>query len=314
MAAERQKIQRIPEVDFIKAVMILLMVVFHLVFIGDSYPYLKKLVYTFHMPAFLVISGYMLNPAKGWRQYLTALLWIFIPYGLMESLYVGAAALLPIREHVDNLTVSLFFDKLFFHPIGPYWYLHTMMICGLSCFAVMRLPKATLWMKALILGVIYWLLSEVCGLLSLSNALYFLAGALLRNASVPFLKVVRPSLPAIIPFTLIAVFLPQFHDRASVVGIALVYCAMSFCAALCSIVPERMRNGMLYLGRHTLEILVFSPVFTLMSKIFQPQLVAVDPSGILFMVVAVIFTVAGSLLITMLLDCVGINFLNPPKR
>ena len=48
--------RRIDGIDFIKAIMILLMIAFHLVFIGDTYPYAKQIVYTFHMPAFLVIS------------------------------------------------------------------------------------------------------------------------------------------------------------------------------------------------------------------------------------------------------------------
>ena len=54
---------RIAELDYLKSIFILLMIVFHLVYIGDKYPYAKALVYTFHMPAFLVISGYVMNIA-----------------------------------------------------------------------------------------------------------------------------------------------------------------------------------------------------------------------------------------------------------
>ena len=42
--------QRIEELDFLKGVFIILMITFHLVYIGDSYPYAKQIVYTFHMP------------------------------------------------------------------------------------------------------------------------------------------------------------------------------------------------------------------------------------------------------------------------
>ena len=58
---------RIAELDYLKSIFILLMIVFHLVYIGDKYPYAKSLVYTFHMPAFLIISGYVMNIAKGIR-------------------------------------------------------------------------------------------------------------------------------------------------------------------------------------------------------------------------------------------------------
>ena len=56
--------KRIEELDFLKCVFIILMIVFHLVYIGDKYPYAKQLVYTFHMPAFLLISGYLVSISK----------------------------------------------------------------------------------------------------------------------------------------------------------------------------------------------------------------------------------------------------------
>ena len=52
---------RVKELDFLKCIFIILMIIFHLVYIGDSYPYAKQVVYTFHMSAFLVISGYLNN-------------------------------------------------------------------------------------------------------------------------------------------------------------------------------------------------------------------------------------------------------------
>lgn len=45
---------RILELDYLKCVFILLMVVFHLVYIGNRYPVAKAFVYTFHMPGFLI--------------------------------------------------------------------------------------------------------------------------------------------------------------------------------------------------------------------------------------------------------------------
>ena len=56
---------RVREIDYLKCVFIVLMVVFHLVYVGDKFPYAKQVVYTFHMPAFLLISGYLANMDKG---------------------------------------------------------------------------------------------------------------------------------------------------------------------------------------------------------------------------------------------------------
>lgn len=53
--------QRIGEIDFLRCVLILLMVTFHIVYAGDTYPLAKRVVYTFHMPAFLVVSRPLQN-------------------------------------------------------------------------------------------------------------------------------------------------------------------------------------------------------------------------------------------------------------
>lgn len=131
--------KRIGQLDYMKCVFILLMIAFHLVYIGDTYPYAKHVVYTFHMPGFLVISGYLFNVGKPLRRFLRSILWIFIPYAIMESGYVLAASVLPIREHIDNLTLPLLLSKLFLNPLGPYWYLHTLMVCGLMYYISNRL-------------------------------------------------------------------------------------------------------------------------------------------------------------------------------
>ena len=54
------------ELDFLKFVFITLMIAFHLTYIGDTYPVAKQLVYTFHMPGFLLVSGYLFNVNKSW--------------------------------------------------------------------------------------------------------------------------------------------------------------------------------------------------------------------------------------------------------
>ena len=69
------------------------------------------------------------------------MLWIFIPYAVMESGYTVMASLLPIREHIDQLTIGVLLDHIFLHPMGPYWYLHTLMICGIFYYIAFRKPK-----------------------------------------------------------------------------------------------------------------------------------------------------------------------------
>ena len=95
---------RIKELDYLKGVMIVLVITFHLVYFEHLYPYAKQVVYTFHMPVFLIISGYLMNISKTWKDFLLTIVGLAVPYLVMESGYVVMASLLPINEHIDNLT------------------------------------------------------------------------------------------------------------------------------------------------------------------------------------------------------------------
>ena len=88
----------------------------------------NKIVYTFHMSAFLIISGYLANNRKDARSFLRKFLWIFIPYACMEAAYTVMSHFLPVRESVDAITPTVLLDKIFLHPMGPYWYLHTLIL------------------------------------------------------------------------------------------------------------------------------------------------------------------------------------------
>lgn len=89
---------RVKEIDYLKCIFITLMIIFHLVYIGDKYPYAKQIVYTFHMSAFLIISGYLANNRKDARSFLRKFLWIFIPYACMEAAYTVMSHFLPVRD------------------------------------------------------------------------------------------------------------------------------------------------------------------------------------------------------------------------
>lgn len=297
---------RTHEIDFVKAVMILLMIAFHLVYIGDTYPYAKRIVYTFHMPAFLIISGYMLNTGKTARQYLTTLLWIFIPYAVMESGYTLSAALLPIREHVDNLSPALLAEKILLHPLGPYWYLHTLMLCGATCFAVFRLPRLPLPARFIVLGLCYWALSDIMHIVSLPCALYFMAGTVLRHCRVAFLAFFRPSVLAVVPFALLAA-MPQYHDRGTFGGICMVYLSISLCLTLFGLCHGGILRTMLFIGRNTLPLLLFSPIFTLLAKSYQPAMLKIDHTGMLFLAVSVVLATAGCLAMAAAMDHTGVS-------
>lgn len=291
---------RILELDFLKCVFILLMIVFHLVYIGNRYPVAKAFVYTFHMPGFLIISGYLLHVQKPVPQFLRYIQWIFVPYLLMESGYVVMASVLPIREHIQQLTFGLFLDKLFLHPLGPYWYLHTLMLCGIVTYVVAQLASHhRVWM---LLGVLLclWVLA-LLGLVTWVNAAYFCVGVALRLYHRPFIDTFHPAWWSFIEIVLVATCVPNALQRHTIGGMLIVYFVISFLLWLYPYLPKGAAKISLFIGRNSLILLLFSPMFTVLSKLFQSYLLF-EPSGMLFMLVALLFTVVGSFTVANILQ------------
>ena len=150
--------KHIPQLDYLKSIFIILMILFHLVYIGDTYPYLKKVVYTFHMPIFLILSGYLSNTNKNIQSFIISWWWLFVPYSIMELGYVIAASVLPVREQVGDLNIINILRRIFIDPVGPYWYLHTLLLCRcihyfVDHFVRDRLDKLA---RLIVVGIIFW--------------------------------------------------------------------------------------------------------------------------------------------------------------
>lgn len=298
--------KRIEELDFLKGIFILLVITFHLVYIGDSYPYAKRLVYTFHIPAFFMISGYLMKVNKDVRSFLHAMLWIFIPYMIMECGYVVMSSVLPVREHVDKLSWSLLVDKVFVHPMGPYWYLHTLLVCGLAYYLFAQFKSRTgRYGMLVLLALGYALLSYGCGLVAAPSALYFMIGVLLSQSGVAFLSFFRASWWSLVPFVWLASF-PDNLNRYSLAGLLITYLSVSIFLSVYGVLPPALKRIGCYVGRHSLLLLLFSPVFTMLVKPLVPVF-SFDPTGMLFLIVALVIAVYGSLFIAWLMDVLNLS-------
>lgn len=285
------------EIDFVKCVMILLMIVFHLVFIGNTYVAAKAFVYTFHMPCFLIISGYLLNRQKPYRDVVRNMLWIALPYAIMETAYIAGAAILPIREHIDHLTIGGFLNMLVLHPIGPYWYLHTLVICSLTCCGMRRG------------GLIVLLLLAYLKIVAPSSCMYFLIGVVLRQMNFQFKDFFRGYWLDFLALAGLA-WAVKDPDRFSFFGVLIVYAAMCSAVKLNELTERwapRVHRLCLFIGQNTLLLLLFSPIFTILAKFYQPALLYIDPTGMLFMVISVVFAVAGCIAIGWVCDKIGIS-------
>lgn len=287
--------KRTEELDWLKAVCILLMIAFHLVYFEHLYPQAKNVVYVFHMPIFLIISGYLMNVGKNMRSFFKSMAALLLPYIIMETAYCIGASILPINEHIDNLTIPVLVSKIFLHPIGPYWFLHTLILCSCIWYAVSRIKLFSSATKILFFIMLLWCAGEM-KILSLSVAIYFVAGAALREAGIGFLDFFKPSVIAPLLAAGFIIIIPNL-DKSSCTGVVFIYLMISIMLLVFKYISKTIRSIFLFIGRNTLPILLFSPLFTLAAKYYQPIFCSIDATGILFMLVSVFLGAFGSILI-----------------
>ena len=297
------KKRRIGELDFLKGILILLVIAFHLVYFSTTYPYAKQVVYTFHMPAFLLISGYLMNFEKGVPGMLHTFLWLLVPYVVMESGYVAMASILPIREHIEGLTVGVFIDKLLLHPLGPYWYLHTLLMCGVLWTILRSLKFIGLPVKVLVYIAIALLLGAL-KIVTPACALYFLAGVVLRGLRVNFVGFFGGGLVALLLWAFLITDGAHL-DMATPIGALIVYAFIGAAFFLYRHFPSAGRQLLAFLGRNSLHLYLFSPIFTILCKYLVPFL-AFDATAMVFLVLSLFICVVGSLAIARVLELIGV--------
>lgn len=295
---------RIEALDYLKCLFVLLMVAFHLAYFADGYPLLKQWVYTFHMPGFLLISGYLMRVDKTLHQFSSTLLWLAVPYLILESSYITLSAFMPVRDGIEQLTLSTFADKFFLHPLGPYWYLHTLILCGIGYFIVWKGRNYSTISRLILLGFYFAGLSFV-QLVAWDVSLYFFLGVVIRQSKLSFLQVFRPSWLAFIALLWLGCYPETFH-KGSLGGLITIYLVISAALAVFPHLLPNIKRAVLFLGRNSLALFLFSPIFTMVCKIFIPYL-AFDSSRLLFLALSLPLCVLGALAVCKVLDALHLS-------
>ena len=86
----------------------------------------------------------------------------------------------------------------------------------------------------------------------------------------------------------------------------ITYLVISLLLATYTYLTEQIKRILLYIGSNTLVILLFSPVFTILSKLYLP-LFAFDATGICFTIVSVVFVICGCFGVTYIFDRLHIS-------
>lgn len=316
--------QRNTDIDWIRAILIILMILIHIVSFGNAYPQLKAGILSFMMPTFLIITGYLVNIGKNPKEMGRYLMCLALPYIIMVTGFSVLSYFMPVRDGITELSLSQICEKIFVTSIGPYWFIQTMIICGIlyyvsfngETWGKLRQGKTTMstTTSLFIFATLLLLLSKTPAL-SPSAATYYFIGAVLRQCHISFDRIFRPS-PAALLLWLLLLGMEEWYDWGTLAIVFSCWCCISSLMWIHSLIKRLQDNAsvrktedtLLYIGRNTLPIYLFHPIFTMAAKFYHP-LFSWDRSEICFALVTIFIAIAGSIGIAKMMEKTHLAYL-----
>lgn len=316
--------QRNTDIDWIRAILIILMILIHIVSFGNAYPQLKAGILSFMMPTFLIITGYLVNIEKNPKEMGRYLMCLALPYVIMVTGFSVLSYFMPVRDGITELSLSQICEKIFVTSIGPYWFIQTMIICGIlyyvsfkgAIWGTLRQGKTTMstTTSLFIFATLLLLLSKTPAL-SPSAATYYFIGAVLRQCHIGFDRIFRPS-PVALLLWINLLGLEEWYDWGTLAIVFSCWCCISSLMWIHSLIKRLQDNvsvrktedTLLYMGRNTLPIYLFHPIFTMAAKFYHP-LFNWDRSEICFALVTIFIAIAGSIGIAKMMEKTHLAYL-----
>lgn len=316
--------QRNTDIDRIRAILIILMILIHIVSFGNAYPQLKSGILSFMMPTFLIITGYLVNIEKSSKEMGRYLMCLALPYVIMVTGFSVLSYFMPVRDGITELSLSQICEKIFVTSIGPYWFIQTMIICGIlyyvsfkgAIWGTLRQGKTTMsTTTSLFIFATLLLLQSKTPALSPSAATYYFIGAVLRQCHIGFDKIFRPS-PVALLLWLLLLGMEEWYDWGTLAIVFSCWCCISSLMWIHSLINHLQDNAcvrkteatLLYIGRNTLPIYLFHPIFTMAAKFYHP-LFSWDRSEIIFALVTIFIAIAGSIGIAKMMEKTRLAYL-----
>lgn len=292
-------------IDAIRCALIALVVIVHTVHFGQLHPDFKDAVNFFFMPAFLIITGYLVRVDVSAGRFGLYLLRIAVPYVIMSVGFAALSLFLPVEGGLRECSAGAFADVLLLHPIGPYWYFHAMIVCGVLYYVAHLLGgRFGVAGELSIFGALIAAVAFASPVLVFLYAASYFIGAALRRGGADFMRVFPASAWAVVPFALIIVLGRESGGGLAVAGL----CASFFCfiSWVWGLLGGRVAECVGYIGRNTLPIYLFHPIFTMIGK-FAVPLFTWDATGLSHMLFTLALAIGGSLALARALDLTGLS-------
>ncbi len=304
------------EINVIRCILILLVILIHLTPFKECYPDVQNAVLAFVVPLFLFITGYLFNVNKTWKQYAVYLRSLLMMYVVFETAYIILSYFFPVKDGINEFNFSVILDKLVLSPIGPYWYLHTMIVCGSIYYAAHRTCRYLNVGCTVSLSILVSVLISYCSpLLGIMSPLAYFAGVIFRKFSNS--RTFNGSFVAIL-IAIVTLFYgivcnPGYAMQLSYFSIILGVCVMESLIWCTKRLPAKVCKALNYIGANTLPIYLFHPMFTLSSKLLLGRLIT-SGNIVCFSILTITVATAGSLLIGFALDVTEVSLLLFKKK
>jgi fucose 4-O-acetylase-like acetyltransferase len=147
----------------------------------------RRIIYTFHMPLFFFLSGWLYHHGKyAYRELMSAKIQrLLFPFALIAGLFlvikIGAGMFFELENPVDYRNVY----AILVNPIQSYvpslWYVHSLFII-FAIYPLLRRFISDFWLLVIFIGLNIWMDSDVAfyGKM-IHNSPFFIAGIIFRN-------------------------------------------------------------------------------------------------------------------------------------
>ena len=291
--------------DVVKAMLVVCVVFGHAMRDGSCSGVMNGIVgfiYHFHMPLFVLICGYFfkLDAPSVMARKICLRYWLpYISGGMLFVVGLWAFKGTSVVESLDNLMVG--------RGLGAMWFLYTIAaiesILCVSYVAFRRSRELGVLVAAVLFGV-----SIVAPIRVESwSVFYFLCGMLLKGKLPEFKYGWAFGVLAVVAYC--AMDLP-WYTELSWVSMCVVACiGILLRWGAYRLLRFRIGGFLTWLGKGTLVILIFHPLFNLILSRASRCFASIDGTGLSFWIVEAVVGIAGSLLVGNLLRLVKINTL-----
>jgi fucose 4-O-acetylase-like acetyltransferase len=311
--------QRDRSIDFLKGLCIVLVVYAHLPMDGAMHDMLHSLsgfIYTFHIQLFVMITGYLFahNIDSGFRGMTKVVNRMWKPYFVVAPLNLLLYVLAGIIGLKTTNTVTGVCDGaiqiLLGNGGGALWYLYTYGVLELLLlfFGAVLFNFADKHVKILAQCILACLVFHFCDVLGLdlftSWVPFFFVGIAFGRSFKRF-----PRHGASLFFAPLAYFLfKEMGEECFIMHIIWVALLAFGILGVADRVNDYVLGRMFsFLGKHSLTILLFHPMFTTVARLFSNYVLEIEGTGILLSVIVLIFDIGCCIISELIMRMLRVN-------